>query len=249
MAYPLDQNALLHLNGLSLALVQEGMDESDCYAVLTEMLIEHRVIRGRPFILFPQLRLSWNPQMSSDRRSNIPDIGIGRLVDGGKRLQGGAEQKAALKVMRNFPNAADIIDDLDVRRTFHDAQIQASDQVKAAIKNGALPCNIPIKWILAVGPYFTIQHFGPFDEAHLATRGHRPNDSGDAVVADFIESLKATRHSRPISGPLYRIGTPDAASAMHEYLFSLEAMNLYNSTDRRYFDNVSFSFTPSDHPL
>ena len=46
------------------------------------------------------------------RRSNIPDIGLGRLMpDGARHLQGGAEQKAATEVMRNFPNPADIIKD------------------------------------------------------------------------------------------------------------------------------------------
>jgi len=57
-------------------------------------------------------------------------------------------------------------------------------QTKAAIKNGAVPYNEVIEWIISVGPYFIIRRFGPFTQAELDTRGHRPNDSGDADVAD-----------------------------------------------------------------
>src|SRR6266511_2392349 len=170
------QSALNHLDILASSSVNGDMDESDSYGVMTEMIIEHRAILGRRFIIFPQLRLYWNPQAHGDRRSNIPDIGLGRLLpDGTRCLQGGAEQKAGIEAMRNFPDPVDIVNDPTLRAAMHEATLQASDQVKAAIKNGALPHDVPVKWIVAVGPYFTIRQFGPFNEADLITRGHRVN--------------------------------------------------------------------------
>ena len=68
---------------------------------MNEMLIEHRNTRDRPFVVFAQLRIDWNPH---DRRSSIPDIGLGRfLPDGNKRRKGGSEQKKAIESMRDLP--------------------------------------------------------------------------------------------------------------------------------------------------
>ena len=51
--------------------------------------------------------------------------------------------------------------ELTVRYAFHNACRQAFDQVKAAIKNGNLPNDKRIQWVVAVGPYFIIKGCGP----------------------------------------------------------------------------------------
>jgi hypothetical protein len=56
-----DQLALNHINDLASASVRGKMDKSDSYGVMMEMLTEHSVIHGRRFIIYPQLRLYWNP--------------------------------------------------------------------------------------------------------------------------------------------------------------------------------------------
>jgi hypothetical protein len=142
-----------------------------------QVLVEHKNSLGRgSFIIFPQLRLLWNPRKREDRRCDIPDIGIGRLTAAGTiHLQGGLEQKPALGYMKNLPPPSDIFNTDSLRTAINKAAVQASDQVKAALKNGCVPCNSAIKWIIACGPYFVIQEFGPYTADDLTTRGHKQN--------------------------------------------------------------------------
>lgn len=201
--------------------VQGTPDESVAYGVLTQMLIEHQQLRPRgAFILCPQLRLLWNPVDRQDRRANLPDIGIGRLMPNGiKLLQGGAEQKAAIiPLMATLPLPSDIIDNTDVRHKVGLAALQAADQVKAAVKNGAVPDDQSIEWIVAIGPYFIVRSFGPFSEAELDTRGHRPNPSGDAIIAELLRVAHDTASITPIPEPLYLIGTSAAADVLETFL-------------------------------
>ena len=166
--------------------VQGAPDESVVYGVLTQMLIEHQQLRPRgAFILCPQLRLLWDPIDPKDRCANLPDIGIGRLQQGGiTHLQGGAEQKVAIiPPMATLPLSSDIINNTELRRKIALASLQTADQVKAAVKNRAVPENQSIEWIVVIGPYFIVKSFGPFSEAELDTRGHRPNPSGDAITS------------------------------------------------------------------
>ena len=199
---------------------------------MNEALIEHKVVLGLDsFIIFPQLRLPWKPGDLTDRRSNVPDIGLGHLLPNGtQHLQGGAELKAAVEAMKNLPLPHSILDDGPFRVNMNSAYVQASDQVKSAIKMGAFPQGRVIHWIVAVGPYFAIRHFGPYDATHLATRGHRLNDSGDSAISEFLLQMKETMDARPVVGPLYRIGTKEAAIALHNYLTS--TAELYASPDR-----------------
>lgn len=97
-----------------------------------------------------------------------------------------------LTQMHDFPSAADIVDDV-----MNHIQFQAPDQVKAAIKNGALPYDVSVKWILVAGPYFCIQDFGPFDDARLTTQIHRPNDKGDEAIMEIYKDLKKNARFRP----------------------------------------------------
>jgi hypothetical protein len=183
------------------------------------------------FLIFPQLRLLWNPKHKSDRRANIPDIGIGRLTPEGRyTLQGGAELKVAVDVAKSFPSSSELTRNDEFQASLRAAYIQASDQVKSAIKIGAVANNVPIRWIIAVGPYFTIQSFGPFTKDELDTRGHRPSDSGDYEVSSAIEQWRRDAAEKPLPGSVHCIGTLDGSTALHNYL--IESAALYNSTER-----------------
>ena len=160
----------------------------------------------------PAIAATLEPHRPQDRRANLPDIGIGRLLPNGiKHLQKGAEQKAVIiPLMTTLPLPSDIIDNTDLRHKVGLAALQAADQVKAAVKNGAVPDDQSIELIVAIGSYFIVRSFGPFSEAELDTRDHRPNPSGDAIVAELLRVSHDTASITPISEPLYRIGTSAA---------------------------------------
>jgi hypothetical protein len=182
-------------------------------------------------MIFPQLRLLWNPRKPKDRRSDIPDIGLGHITDAGAiSLQGGAEQKPALPIMNSLPPPLSIREDKSFRSVINAAIVQAGDQIKSAVKNGALPRNTAIKWIVASGPYFIICTFEPFSQDELTTRGHKPNPSGDTIIAQMIQNQKDNARQMPILEQVYLIGTEEAARAVHAYLLS--GHELYSSTDR-----------------
>ena len=181
------------------------------------MLIEHRNLRPQgELVIFPQLHLEWNPGKWRNRRANLPDCGLGRLLDNGTiLLQGGLKYRPPiLPLMADFPDPSTIKSHIFNHMKFSLASRQALDQVKAAIKNGAVPYNEVIEWIISVGPYFIIRRFGPFTQAELDTRGHRPNDSGDADVADLIE-LAHQFHTIPET--MHHIGTTEAAIAVEAF--------------------------------
>ena len=78
-----------YLAQLALRSVQGKPIESIGYGVVNEMLIEHRNLRPQgELIIFPQLHLKWNPGKWRDRRANLPDCGLGRLLNGTIFLQG-----------------------------------------------------------------------------------------------------------------------------------------------------------------
>ena len=150
----------------------------------------------------------------------MPDIGIGRLLPNGiKHLQGSAEQKAAIiPLMTTLPPPSDIVDNTDLCHKIGLAALQAADQVKAGVKNGAVPDDQSIEWIVAIGPYFIVRSFGPFSEVELDTRGHRPNLSGDAIVGELLRVAHDTASITPTSKPLYLIGTSAAANVLETFL-------------------------------
>lgn len=67
----------------------------------------------------------------------------------GTSFLGGLEIKIVTVKMQGLPEPQDIINEC---------------QVRYAIKNGALPQNREIRWIVAVGPYFVI-YSAQFSEA------------------------------------------------------------------------------------
>ena len=145
--------------------------ESVGYGLLNEMLDEHRRLRQRgDFLIFPQLQLRWNPRNPRDLRSNLPDLGLGRLIppDGRLYIQGGAEHKRPiLPLMSGLPPLATVHRNSEARDAFASAIKQASDQMKVVIKNGAAPQDEVISWIISVCPYFIVKSFGPFNQAVL----------------------------------------------------------------------------------
>ena len=184
--------------------------ESVGYGLLNEMLEEHRRLRQRgDFLIFPQLQLRWNPRNPRDLRSNLPDLGLGHLIppDGHLYIQGGTEHKRPiLPLMSGLPPLATVHRNSEAHDAFASAIKQTSDQMKVVIKNGAAPQDKVISWIISVCPYFIVKSFGPFNQAVLDTREHRPNPSGDVQVTKAIEKAMEQDRSE-IKEPIHLICT------------------------------------------
>jgi len=230
------QEILDHLTSVAQGCVlvdpNNTLGEGYFSGVLNEMVTQHRNLLPRDaFLVFSQVRFPWK---ANDARGDIADYCFGRFDTGGRlSLQGGAELKIGLQVMQGLPEPDSIFTDSNVRFAFFKASVQACDQVKGAIKNGALPRNHEIRWIVAVGPYFTIESYNLSSDAELNTRYHKPNEnSGDEDLLGMAKNFKSKPNARqmPIQGRLYRIGTREAAEAFHKYL--LDGLSLYNDNDR-----------------
>ncbi|KAF9059935.1 hypothetical protein BDP27DRAFT_1428147 [Rhodocollybia butyracea] len=200
------------------------LEETRLYGLLNETLFFHKCYIEADLVVFPQLRILWKFQSrpekdTKDRRSNVPDFGFGELPRaGGMKLRGGAELKAALTLMRTLPDSEEIREEPDFVVKVNETALQASDQVKAGIKSGFLPNHKPIKWIVMVGPYFLIPSFGPYNQRELSARAHRPNESGEASISEYLAELKKTTSSRGIEGAIYILGTKPGVVALHKYL-------------------------------
>ncbi|KIK57849.1 hypothetical protein GYMLUDRAFT_1009222 [Collybiopsis luxurians FD-317 M1] len=196
------------------------LDETKLYSIMNYALTKHTDIleeAGCETTVFPQLRIRWNPDDPQDKRNIIPDMGLGfLLVDGRLILQGGAELKKATERMRDQPDPSVLQRDSDVIISVTQAGVQASDQIKAAIKSGMLPSDKKITWIVMIGPYFILKRWNPFTADELQTRGHRPNDSGEVKAAEALKKSKESRAN--IKETMYRLGTPEAAIALHNYI-------------------------------
>jgi hypothetical protein len=197
--------------------------EHDAYGVITEAFILHKQPRNR-YTIFPQLFIPWNPTKAVDKRGSLPDFGLGRYFPDPPhvRLQGGVEVKKARAFMRQLPPPQFLSEHEDVKNMLHQCRFQANDQAKAAVKGSLLP-NKPLLWLMFVGPYFTILELGPFTEAQLKTRSHRPNHSGD-----FVESvvISAEKDSEPIAHDLYLLGTPDGATKLEYFITTTSTLLL-----------------------
>jgi hypothetical protein len=184
------------------------------YAVISEFFMEHKVPNDR-FVIYPQLVLPWKPGENLDRRREVTDFGVGNLTLNGKpsfKLRVGAEVKRALPIMTSLPPPLDLEDNRDVMAAFHDLYFQGEDQAKAAVKAGFnFPNRQHIPFLLFVGPYWTVVHYGPFSDDQLTVRTHKPSPS-----ADYMESLLAARRLRsiPQRRQLYLLGTTHSAAAM-----------------------------------
>lgn len=183
------------------------------YAVICEFLMEHKVPKDR-YVIYSQLALPWKPE-NQDRRREVTDFGVGNLTLNGPpyfKLRVGAEVKRALPVMTNLPMPSAIEDEMEVKSAFHELYFQGEDQAKAASKGGFNFPNRPqIPFFLFVGPYWTSVSYGPFSEAELSVRTHKPSPSADWKATQLA---KLRLKSNPSRRTLYLLGTTDSAIAM-----------------------------------
>ncbi|KAG6903311.1 hypothetical protein C0995_013064 [Termitomyces sp. Mi166 len=221
---PLHPSTLDYISSCVRCYLAGNVDKSELYGLINEVLIFHKFALGsRSYIIFPQLRLLWKPASKHSKKALIPDFGIGRYTTHGRiRLQGGVEAKPPVSIMLNLPDPTSLEErhPVLIRDEYQRAILQASDQVKAAIKNKVIPPNTTIPWIVSIGPYFIIRNFGPYNADHLSTRGHRPNDSGDAPTLEALQQVVANASNVPLGTPIYLFGTAAAGIAMQDYLSS-----------------------------
>lgn len=162
--------------------------EDIMYAVFTEFLMAHKDLQEH-FVIYPQLSLKWKLDDPQDKRSEVPDVGVGNFTLPGTvptfMLHFGVEAKRAVQAMHLLPPAQSLCEDREVLLTFHRLFYQAKNQAKAAIKNQYPINGNTVDWILLVGPYWRVCMFRPFLEAELTVHGHKHTES-----ADFIETLE-----------------------------------------------------------
>lgn len=201
--------------------VMGGPNEYDTYGVITEAFIYHKVPYNR-YTIFPQLYLRWKPNDPSDRRASIPDFVLGRYIDAWPRvqLQGGAEVKKAIPEMEGLPHPNLMALNKRLQQILDDTRHQAKDQAVSAVKESRLP-NRRLKWLLFVGPYFSEIELGPFSDAELQTRKHKPNPSGD-----YMELLigKVEKMAPPVYVLLYLLGTVEGADKLEGYITETESL-------------------------
>ena len=94
------------------------------------------------------------------------------------------QSKNALTIMSNLPHSLTILGFF--RAALNVAGIQANDHVKSAIKNGAVPRNTAIKWIVASRPYFIIHTFGLLTKMSLPRGGISPTPDGERPCPDPV---------------------------------------------------------------
>jgi len=172
-----------------------------------------------PLRHLPPLALPWKPGEIPDRRREVTDFGVGNLTLNGPpyfKLRIGAEVKRALPIMTDLPAPSAIEDGIEVKSAFHDLYFQGEDQAKAAIKGGFNFPNRPqVPFFLFVGPYWTSVSYGPFSEAKLTVRTHKPSAS-----ADWKETSRAMLRlkSNPSRRTLHLLGTTQSAIAMGQVI-------------------------------
>lgn len=194
--------------------------EDIVYAVFTEFLTAHKNPQER-FVIYPQLSLKWKPDDPQDKRSEIPDVGIGNFTLPSTTppfmLRFGVEAKRAVQSMHLLPSPQSLLGIREVLVAFHRLFFQAKNQAKAAIKNHYPINGNTVDWILLVGPYWRVCTFGPFSEAELTVRGHKQTES-----ADFVETLEeqARINTRPLAlSDLFLLSTTES----HDHLQALLA--------------------------
>lgn len=147
-------------------------------------------------MIYSQLSLKWKSDIKEDRRSEIPDLGVGNFTTVGEappfKLRFGVEAKRSIEEMNGLPPPSSIIDSDQVRAAFHTLYFQVQDQAKAAIKGQYPMLGCTVQWILLIGPYWVPVEFGPFTEAELTIRSHRKESpSGDWLAQVIINMQKA----------------------------------------------------------
>src|ERR1700734_809068 len=162
--------------------------EDVTYPVITHFLLVHLNPPHR-FTIYPQMKLMWNPTLSFDARSEIPDIGLVNFrLDKPLIFRMGIESKMMMPIMATLPDAAMLENDMDVMAQLHVSFYQAEDQAKAAVRGDHLPRQRPLDYLLFVGPYWSHAMIGPFDDAQLTARTHK--HSASAAFAAAVANMR-----------------------------------------------------------
>jgi hypothetical protein len=193
--------------------------EDITYPVIMEFLLVHKNPSHR-FTLYSQINFRWNPDRVRDYRMEIPDIGLVNFRCNRPFIYRlGIESKRMISMMADLPPTSIVEDNDDVRLALHTAYYQAEDQAKAAIRGDHAPRQRPIDYFLLIGPYWTHVTVGPFSEAQLTVRTHKPSDSGD-----FWETVMAAQRlkAEPQRRELFLLGTVESAIKMEEVIASTD---------------------------
>ncbi|KAF9061993.1 hypothetical protein BDP27DRAFT_1369206 [Rhodocollybia butyracea] len=141
---PLTGNQLLKVQSMVQNCLQPGtLEETRLYGLLNETLFFHKCYIEANLVVFPQLRILWKSQSrpekdTKDRRSNVPDFGFGELPrSGGMKLQGGAELKAALELMRTLPDTEEIREEPDLAVKVNDTAYKLQTKSRLVSNRGA----------------------------------------------------------------------------------------------------------------
>jgi hypothetical protein len=191
--------------------------EDITYPTITEFLLEHKITHFR-FVIFPQMSVKWKPLAQQDHRKEVPDIGVGHFCHDPPffKLRFGVEAKRILPTLTHLPEPSQIESMTAVKAAFHLLWFQGEDQAKAFVKNHY---NLEgrIRYLLFVGPYWTLIEYGPFSEAQLTVRSHKVSRSGD-----WFETvrLEARMQQAPKQLELYLLGT-DASYRKLSELFAV----------------------------
>jgi hypothetical protein len=212
-----DLSEQTYQRNLALKAVRGFPKEDTLYAIFNDFLALHQRPLRR-FTIYPQMNLKWKPTDQQDRRSEIPDVGLGNFMPPGIfpffKLRCGIEAKRAIRVMSDLPPPESLMTASDVMSAFHTLFFQAQNQAKAAYKNKYPLSNDGIQWILLVGPYWLPRTFGPFSEPESTVRAHKVSGS-----ADFDETMKLLEDMEgppPEIQELYLLGTPESFTRLEE---------------------------------
>ncbi len=207
---------------LVMNAVADHPTEDILYGIFNEFAALHQ--RRQRFAIYPQMSLKWKPHEPKDRRSEVPDFGLGNFTPPGYlphfKLRCGVEAKRADHAMASLPPASSIMGLANIASLFHSLSFQAQDQAKAAYKNDYPFSHNGVDWILLIGPYWLHKKFGPFSEAESTVRAHKTSDS-----EDFEESLKLLelmRSPAPILNELYLLGTEESSNRLERVIASTD---------------------------
>ncbi|ETW74866.1 hypothetical protein HETIRDRAFT_241971, partial [Heterobasidion irregulare TC 32-1] len=190
--------------------------EDITYATISEFLRLHDEPLGR-FIQMPQPKLRWNHTSTCNRREEIPDFVLFNmsLISPHIRLRAGIETKRLLPTMKNLPTSLSLEENVGVMGLLHLMYYQGEDQAKAAVRSEYVSDNVPIPWLLFIGPYWTPVLYGPFTPQELSVRVHKHHPS-----ADFQDSVNAMNKllGKPQVRPLFLLGTIAARNRLEQFI-------------------------------
>jgi hypothetical protein len=207
---------------LKASLQHHAPREDITYPVISEFISEHKIPLDR-FVIYPQISLRWKPDNLADLRAEVPDFGLGNftLKEPYFKIRVGAEAKRIMEqIMASLPAPETIQGNAEVMGAFHVLYYQGEDQAKAAIK-GKMTFSNTLPFLLFVGPYWVHVRYGPFSEAQLTVRTHKPSPS-----ADWVEANKAMRRLKaaPVERRLFLLGTADSAAELEKIIAATDSV-------------------------